>query len=479
VVAVVLSMVVLFGLTATDTNVVDAGTRIVRVPQDVATLQEAVDASSPGDLILLDRGTYPGAIAVPENKPGLTIRGVDRNAVVFDGEDVRENAIDVEADGVTLENMSAHNFRGNGFYWDGVVGFQGRYLTVWNVNLYGIYAIESRDGLFEQSYVSGAADAAFYIGECNPCNTVLTDLVARYSAIGYSGTNAGGNLEIRDSLWELNGTAILPNSFNGQPAPPPQRDSLIAGNLIRDSGRLPVPANSPLAGFIGIGIGIAGGQDNVIEDNEITGSDRYGIALFPTLQEDGSRWQANGNEARRNRVSGSGVADLGVAEGSQVPNCFAGNTFSSSLPAAIETVMPCDGQPSSDGDARVSADLAIPVPVALDQQGERPRYQDMPVPEPQPTMPDPATAPSPGVPSPGGSSAASATPGVPGASPSGAQPSASGPGTGATPSTSPAAPSGAGSSVEPAILAVAVAVLAGAALVGWLGWRRRRDGVVK
>ena len=71
---------------------------------------------------------------------------------------------------MTLENMSAHNFTANGFYWDGVEGFAGRYLTVWNVGLYGIYAISSRGGVMEESYVSGAADAAFYIGECNPCD---------------------------------------------------------------------------------------------------------------------------------------------------------------------------------------------------------------------------------------------------------------------------------------------------------------------
>ena len=76
---------------------------------------------------------------------------------------------------MTLENMSAHGFMENGFYWDGVEGFAGRYLTVWNVGLYAIYAIESRDGIIEHSYASGAADAAFYIGECNPCDTVVRD----------------------------------------------------------------------------------------------------------------------------------------------------------------------------------------------------------------------------------------------------------------------------------------------------------------
>ncbi|TMK90191.1 MAG: plastocyanin, partial [Actinobacteria bacterium] len=55
---------------------------VIRVPQDAPTVQVAVDAAAPGDTILLDRGTYAGGVVVPKDKPNLTIRGVDRNAVV-------------------------------------------------------------------------------------------------------------------------------------------------------------------------------------------------------------------------------------------------------------------------------------------------------------------------------------------------------------------------------------------------------------
>lgn len=369
----------------------DVPTRI-RVPGDAPTLEAAVDRARTGDLILLDAGTYPGGVVVPEKKPGITIRGVDRNGVVFDGENERLTAIEVKADDVTLENMSAHDFTGNGFYWEQVDGYAGRFLTVWNVGLYGIYAIESRHGVFEDSLVSGAADAAFYIGECNPCDTVLRRLVARYSAIGYSGTNAGGNLEIRDSLWELNGSGIIPNSYEEQEAPPPQRDSLITGNTIRGSGTVPVPANSPLAGYVGIGIAVNGGQDNRIENNTIEGSARYGIALFPALQPSGASWLANGNRVTGNRVTGSGTADLAMAGGMQVPSCFAGNTFGTSLPAQIERAIPCGGPATADTDPTAEADLLIPIPDALERLGDRPPYTEMPMPEAQPTMPgDPSS----------------------------------------------------------------------------------------
>jgi hypothetical protein len=372
--------------------------RLIRVPEDVATPRLAIDAAQPGDVILLAAGTYDGGLTVPEGKLDITIRGVDRSAVVFDGKGLNLNAIEVEADRVTLENMSAHDFDGNGFYWEKVEGFTGRYLTVWNVNLYGIYAIESHGGLFEHSLVSGAADAAFYIGECQPCDTTVRDVEGRLSAIGYSGTNTGAGLELVASRWDRNGTGILPNSFDEQALPAPESQSRIDGNSVLDSGTVPVPAHTPLAGFIGIGIGIAGGNGNTITNNTITGSDRYGIALFPTLQRSGAVYAASANRIESNTISDSGKADLALAPmlgpGGD-PNCFSGNRFQTSLPADISTSQTCGDAHAVDGDPSVGADLAIPIPDALDRlaaAGPRPDYRTMPVPESQPSSPDPLPA---------------------------------------------------------------------------------------
>ncbi len=43
------------------------------VPQDYPTIQSAVDAADPGDLVLIDRGVYLEEVEV--TTPGLTIRG--------------------------------------------------------------------------------------------------------------------------------------------------------------------------------------------------------------------------------------------------------------------------------------------------------------------------------------------------------------------------------------------------------------------
>lgn len=366
--------------------------RLIRVPDDVATPHAAINAAQPGDVILLAAGTYAGGLIVPATKHDLTIRGADRTEVVFDGKGAELNAIEIEADRVTLENLSAHDFDANGFYWEKVDGFTGRYLTVWNVSLYGIYATESRGGLFEQSLVSGAADAAFYVGECQPCDTTIRNVEGRLSAIGYSGTNTGGGLELLDSTWDRNGTGILPNSYDRQALPPPESYSRIEGNIVRESGRVPVPANTPLAGFIGMGIGVAGGNANTIVGNTVIGSAAYGIALYPTIQLDFSAYAPQDNQIRGNTLSDSGRADLALAHGVAAGNCFAGNTYVTSLPAKIEEILPCDGQSiSTTGDASVAADLAVSVPDALDRlalRGPRPDWRSMPAPEAQPSSPD-------------------------------------------------------------------------------------------
>ena len=70
------------------------------------------------------------------------------------------------------------------------------YLTAYRNGDYGIYAFDSQWGQFDHSYASGSPDAGFYIGQCNPCHAVITDVVAEYNQLGYSGTNSSGDLFI-------------------------------------------------------------------------------------------------------------------------------------------------------------------------------------------------------------------------------------------------------------------------------------------
>jgi len=368
----------------------------IHVPQDAPTLQQAIAQAEPGDTIVLGPGTYPGGTVVPASKHDVTIRGADRNKVVLDGNDTRKNGIVVHADGVSILNLSAHNFLENAFYWVDADRFRASYLTAWNVRGYGIYVEDGVKGSIDHDYVSGAADAAYYVGECKPCRATVSSVFARLSAIGYSGTNATG-VVIRDSVWDRNGAGIVPNTYANE-ALPPQARTTIVRNKILGSGRARVPIHTALAGFVGVGIAVAGGNENSIRGNSVTGSERYGIAVFPTARfvvfdrharyEPGPPWRPRGNRISRNVVSGSGWADLALARGSGSRNCFTANAVRTTLPHGLQTAS-CAGA-SPKGDAGVASVLAAPVRLMFKETMRRrrpPPYTSMPAPAAQPNMP--------------------------------------------------------------------------------------------
>lgn len=401
-----------------------SGTTIA-VPADHATIQEAVDAAGPGDLILVSSGVYHEAVNVQTDN--LTIRGLDRNEVVLDGEFELDNGIRVlGADGVAIENMTAVNYTANGFFWTGVDGYRGSYLTAYRIGLYGLYAFDSINGQLDHSYGVGSGDAGFYVGQCFPCNAVLDGVVAEHNGIGFSGTNAGGNLYIVNSRFNNNRVGIVPNSGSYELCYP-QRDLVIAGNLVYSNNQSDTPAISDAILAMGNGILVAGGIRDTVVNNRVWDHDKTGIGLVPYLEEspsddqpgedeldvpcadtkddpvnaeppDALLWNPRSNVVTGNIIEDSRVADLVVAsvdtDLSALGNCFAGNEFATSAPEGVETLAPCDGE--GDGDWAAGALDLVPWIVEAQNAPEPPDYEDAELPElaPQENMPDAADAPA-------------------------------------------------------------------------------------
>ena len=365
---------------------------IREVPGEYPTIQAAVDAAEPRDLVLVDEGVYREAVTV--DTPKVTIRGVDRNRVVLDGEFERAVGVHPTADDVVIENLTARHYAQNAFYWTGVEGYRGSYLTAYNNNLYGVYAHTSRHGRFEHSYASGHTDSGFYIGESNPSNAVIADVVAEHNAIGYSGTNSGGCLTLKDSTWRNNKAGIVPNSLAtgaGGTGPgdygratAPQAAMRIQDNEVVGNANQAAPTRDFGDMAFGAGILVAGGTENEIVGNEVRDHLNFGIGLVLMFHR-GRLFLPRGNRVRDNRVSGSGRADLALGLPNGGGNRFAGNEAGSSRPRGL------------DGGGFLSGVGDLWVTLALFQQflgtefDDYPRgdWRRAPVPDPQPTMPDP------------------------------------------------------------------------------------------
>jgi plastocyanin len=361
----------------------------IHVPADQPTIQAGVDAARPGDLVLVAPGLYNESVVVLT--PYLTIRGEDRNTTILDGEFKKTNGVHVaEADGVVVENLTARHYLLNGFYWTGVQGYRGSYLTAYANGDYGIYAFGSTWGRLEHSYASGSPDSGFYIGECYPCHAVIDDVIAEGNALGYSGTNAGGDLYVINSEWAFNGAGIAPNTLDSEELAP-QRRGVFAGNSVHDNGATAVPTKRLQTPGFGVGILIGGGRGNVVEGNVVRDSTIYGIAILPNV--DQSLWLTKNNEVRDNVVSNSGQADLALGGPTVGTDCFAGNTFDTSLPPAIEAFAGCSIKAGSGGDLEPTMTLLAKFVAALGGHYDPGDWRDAPAPPDQPQKPAAATAP--------------------------------------------------------------------------------------
>ncbi|MCE9501882.1 MAG: right-handed parallel beta-helix repeat-containing protein, partial [Leptospira sp.] len=308
-----------------------------KVPGQYPTIQNAVDAAKPGDLILISEGVYKEEVVV--TTPSLTIRGVDRNKVIIDGGYVHGNGIMVVgADGVAIENMTARNATLNGFYWTGVKGYRGSYLTAHNNGDYGLYAFDSVDGVIEHSYASGSPDSGFYIGQCYPCKAIINDVVSEYNALGYSGTNAGGELYIVSSVWRNNIVGLAPNTLDRELLPP-ERESTLVANLVYDNNNATAPVGPLEYPSFGNGIMIAGGLRNIIERNVIVNHINNGILLILNLDE--NFWFSHVNRVRNNTIVNSNRADMSIVGPMATGNCFSGNSYRTTIPPLLETFSGC------------------------------------------------------------------------------------------------------------------------------------------
>ncbi len=325
------------------------------------TIAQALAHARPYDWILVGPGDYKSSrftapAGHPEfpaadliTVPNLTIRGMNRNTVIIDGTKsgpacsdapsdqnfgpttaasphtpIGTNGLEVwKAHNVAIENLTSCNFlggnngeTGNEVWWNGGDGsgtiggwgYYGAYLngtSTWydqgNPSTsaeYGIFSSNWDGGTWYQDYASNMQDSGFYIGACQQqCNQTVNRVWSEYSALGYSGSNSGGNLVIENSQFDNNEDGFDTNSQNGD-NPPPQIGlcpnngiSRITGthscwvfihNFVHDNNNPNVPA-AGFAGYgpVGTGMSLSGGRFDTVMDNTFTNNGAWGIIFVP------------------------------------------------------------------------------------------------------------------------------------------------------------------------------------------------------
>ncbi len=322
------------------------------------TIQAALHAAKSGDWILVGPGDYkttkgyepptrdntPAGVLI--TTPNLHLRGMNRNTVIVDGTkpgtpkcsklDSAQNfgpmssgsALGLngvmvwKARNVSVQNMTACNFlggsghAGNEFWWNGGDdsgqvggwGYNGSYLTATSTFFkdetsaaqYGIFSSNWDGGSWNHTYASNFNDSGYYIGACQQeCNQTVNDAWGEFNALGYSGSNSGGTLVVKNSQFDNNEDGFDTNSQNGD-NPPPQNGACPNGaispiththscwvfehNYVHDNNNPNVPsAGSAAAGPVGTGMSVSGGRNDTIMDNTFANNKAWGMIMVPYL----------------------------------------------------------------------------------------------------------------------------------------------------------------------------------------------------
>lgn len=348
---------------------------LIRVPEDAATIGEAMENVAEGGMVLVGPGTYTESVLIDTRD--VTLRGTDRNAVIIDGEGVRANGVQAIADGVRIQNLTVVNHTFNGVLVTGMHDengplarnldgyerldpekfpplrrFEVSHVTASGNGLYGVYAFNSRDGAILDSYASGSADAGFYVGQCEECGILVQGNVAENNAIGYENANASDSVVITGNRFARNRVGLTLLSWY-QEAFIPQRGVSVVGNAILDNAEAESPAHAN--GAFGIGVGLSGANDNVFERNLIAGNPSTGVQLVNT--EDIA---STGNSFTGNRLEQNGVdiADVSSARAPSANTCFSDLTGLTVLPSTLGDA--CGGTTTQGVDAAALPAVTVP-----------------------------------------------------------------------------------------------------------------------
>ncbi len=241
------------------------------------SIQEAVDAARPGDTIEVEPGLYHQGVLVDVDR--ITLRGLVRDGrrAILDGEGFLTDAVIASGHGFTIEGFAIRNYTSNGITAHGATKVAFRDLVIDRSGLYGVYPVECRDVLVEKVVVTGARDAAIYVGQS-------ADIVVRQNEVHDNVTGIeienSTNALVEDNHAHANTGGILVFLLPNNPSKVGHDTRLLRNRVIANNHPNFGDPNAIVSKVPpGAGIFIMAADCTEVAGNEIRDNASFGIAV--------------------------------------------------------------------------------------------------------------------------------------------------------------------------------------------------------
>lgn len=325
------------------------------------SIQAAVDAAAPGDVIKVMPGdyieTHGGTAAVRITKslkliaksslPDVKVRilpdpGTPTQTDGIVVEPVNPG-VDPNVDGILIKGFTVEGFQNNGIWLKYVENFKIKNNETINNLENGIWPTLSANGLVKKNLSYGSLDAALWIEASENVRVIRNEV--HHAPTGLEVT-ISKNVLIKGNDIHNNtvGLGLYHPSAAGLPYNGFEGDWDVIGNNIYDNNE---PNSAPPGSLSadlppGIGVLLLGVDDNLLQKNTIQNNDLTGIAMLDwclavdcgTNPPEVTDTAPEGNQVIANVVTGNGLnpsgpyaplaSDIVVLGGAN--NCFSGNT---------------------------------------------------------------------------------------------------------------------------------------------------------